>query len=99
MSIDKTRGNAFPHNSPAGQDYNLGMTLREYAAIKLKVADSGNEQLDKMIKQSLWNDFAASALAGHCTSYPEGVYYANAVNFAFDVANAMMAERKKRGIE
>jgi len=39
-----------------------GMTLREYAAIKLKVPDSGTDWLDEMIRQSLKDDFAAKAI-------------------------------------
>jgi hypothetical protein len=41
-----------------------GMTLREYAAIRLKVPDSGIDWLDEMIRQSLRNDFAARAMQG-----------------------------------
>lgn len=40
------------------------MTLRQYAAIKLKVPDSGEEWLDNMIRQSLRDDFAAKAMLG-----------------------------------
>jgi len=40
-----------------------GMTLRQYAAIHLKVPDSGEEWLDDMIRESLWNEFAAHAPA------------------------------------
>ena len=39
-----------------------GMTLRQYAAIKLKVPNSGTDWLDDMIRQSLRDDFAAKAL-------------------------------------
>jgi len=39
-----------------------GMTLRQYAAIKLKVPNSGTDWLDDMIRQSLKDDFAAKAL-------------------------------------
>ena len=39
-----------------------GMTLRQYAAIKLKVPDSGTDWLDEMIVKSLRNDFAAKAM-------------------------------------
>ena len=37
------------------------MTLRQYAAIKLKVPDSGEDWLDDMIRASLRDDFALSA--------------------------------------
>ena len=39
-----------------------GMTLRQYAAIKLKVPDSGTDWLDAMITKSLLNDFAGKAI-------------------------------------
>jgi hypothetical protein len=41
-----------------------GMTLRQYAAIKLKVPDSGTDWLDDMIRQSLKDYFAAKAMQG-----------------------------------
>jgi hypothetical protein len=41
---------------------------REYAAILLKVPDSGKEWLDEMIVKSLRNDLAAKAMQG-CLSY------------------------------
>jgi hypothetical protein len=42
--------------------YVEGMTLREYAAIKLKAPDSGTDWLDDMIRKSLKDDFAARAM-------------------------------------
>lgn len=41
-----------------------GMTLREYACIKLKIPDTGHEWLDGLIQKSLLNDFAAKAMQG-----------------------------------
>jgi hypothetical protein len=38
-----------------------GMTLRQYAAIKLKVPDSGTDWLDAMIVKSLRDEFAGKA--------------------------------------
>jgi hypothetical protein len=47
--------------------YHPGMTLRQYAAIKLKVPDSGLDWLDAMIVQSLRDDFAMlGANMDHC---------------------------------
>ena len=37
-----------------------GMSLREYAAIKLKVPESGTDWLDDMIRKSLRDDMAMS---------------------------------------
>lgn len=39
-----------------------GMSLRQYAAIRLRVPDSGTDWLDDMIKQSLRTDLAAKTL-------------------------------------
>jgi hypothetical protein len=41
------------------------MTLRQYAAIKLRVPYSGDAWLDAMIEQSLRDDFAAKAMPVH----------------------------------
>ncbi len=40
-----------------------GMTLREDAAIRLRVPTSGNPKLDAMIRRSLRNEFAGRAMA------------------------------------
>ena len=42
-----------------------GMTLRHYAAIHLKVPNSGDEWLDEMITESAHKDFAAKAMQGY----------------------------------
>ena len=39
-----------------------GMTLRQYAAIKLRVPNSGTDWLDEMIRTSLRDDLAAKAM-------------------------------------
>ena len=39
-----------------------GMTLREYAAIKLRVPESGTDWLDEMIRESVRDEFAAKAM-------------------------------------
>ena len=50
MNIQNDGGPAFP--TPAGIQHNDGMTLRQYAAIKLCVPNSGLTWLDEMIVQS-----------------------------------------------
>jgi hypothetical protein len=42
-----------------------GMTLRQYAAIKLRVPKSGVDWLDKMIVESQRNEFAGQALGAY----------------------------------
>lgn len=39
-----------------------GLSIRQYAAIKLKVPNSGTDWLDEMIRQSLRDEFAAKAM-------------------------------------
>ena len=60
--IGHNGGQAFPSDS----DYHSskGMTLRQYAAIELRVPDSGTDWLDDMIRQAKRDDFAGQALAG-----------------------------------
>ena len=74
MSNTNTGGPAFPRapfeyiDNGNGLEWDVreqsGMTLLQYAAIKLKVPDSGDDWLDEMITKSLRNDFAAKAMQG-----------------------------------
>lgn len=54
---DKTGGPAFPQHGfdTVAERFTSqgGMTLRQYAAIKLRVPNSGTDWLDEMIMQSL----------------------------------------------
>lgn len=43
-------------------EFYMGLSAREYAAIKLRVPDSGTEWLDAMIRKSLRDDFAAKLM-------------------------------------
>lgn len=47
MNEEEPSGSAFP------DPYSAGMTLRQYAAIHLKVPDSGSDWLDDMIRKSV----------------------------------------------
>ena len=69
MSKIDDGGPAFPvpglSNLPNGDFIHpeWGMTLRQYAAIKLRVPNSGTDWLDEMIRASLRDEFAAKAMA------------------------------------
>jgi hypothetical protein len=73
-----------------------GMTLKEYAAIRLKVPRSGNEEIDGMIRESVRRGFAEKAVAGLLAGgilrdeTSEG--YATR---AYGLADAMLAEWEK----
>ena len=108
MSNDKTNGSgpAFPamgeHNSPSGNRYvfNEGLSLRQYAAIKLRVPDSGEEWLDEMIRKSLRDEFAGKAMEG-ILAYPGRVQHDTAKTpeavsrLAYDYANFMLKAREQ----
>jgi hypothetical protein len=75
MSKTNNGGSAFPsaerrikeyYDGTTSEDYVYedGMTLRQYAAIKLRVPDSGTDWLDDMIRKSLRDEFAAKAMTG-----------------------------------
>jgi hypothetical protein len=55
MSNTNTGGSAFPVPGLQHDEAFNGMTMRQYAAIKLKVPDSGTDWLDDMIRKS--NEF------------------------------------------
>jgi hypothetical protein len=54
--------------------FDAGMTKREHAAITLRAPNSGDEQLDAMIRQSNRRDAAVAAMQGLLGSpdYPHG---------------------------
>lgn len=56
------------HGSWCGQD---GLSKREYAAIQLRVPNSGQTWLDEMIAESLRDQFAGQALDGLLAYSPE----------------------------
>lgn len=76
-----------------------GLSIRQYAAIKLKVPNSGTDWLDEMIRQSLRDDFAAKAMQCFLgddyrrteTILPEFHEFVSAN--AYETADAMMKAR------
>lgn len=63
MSND-TGGTAFPFVMDTGLtvQWSMGMTLRQYAAIRLRVPESGDAWLDDMIRESVRDELAAKAM-------------------------------------
>jgi hypothetical protein len=95
MNWAEQGGAAFPiphSNEPGAYEAETGMSLREYAAITLRVPNSGTDWLDDMIRESRRMDFAGQALAGEYTKWdnPNSVAF-----FVNEVADAMLAERAK----
>jgi hypothetical protein len=83
-AVDGDRICAFPCLDDSGSGLHMresGMSLRQYAAIKLKVPDSGIDWLDAMILKSLRDDFALANVSLD-------------THYAYAVADAMLAARK-----
>lgn len=93
-------GAAFPVNTQRFEDGSInvypesGMTLRAYAAIKLRVPDSGIDWLDDMIRTSMQDEFAAKAMHAFLGMYPEFDHVAEEVSAdAYQMADAMLKAR------
>jgi len=96
MSEKETGVAAFPgfdYIDQHGKKNPEGMTLRQYAAIKLKVPDSGVDWLDEMITQSLRDYFAAKAMQGILSAVTEA-NSKNITHIAYKMADAMLEDRK-----
>ena len=97
--IDKTGGPAFPvvfeHNECTSEQE--GMTLRQYAAIKLRVPDSGTDWLDEMIRKSLIDTFAAKAMQGEVSAQTAEDYqwieFNKLAAQSYEIADAMLKAR------
>lgn len=102
MSEQKDGGPAFPSEKRDGDGrpyrYESGMTLRQYAAIKLRVPDSGTDWLDEMILKSLRDEMAAKAMQGMLaspTSRHITHFFAVIPAEAYTMADAMLRKRAK----
>jgi hypothetical protein len=69
-----------------------GMSLRQYAAIKLRVPRSGDPDIDAMIRESRRADFAEAALVGAFKQYD---HPGKVSDYAFDIADAMLEDWMK----
>jgi hypothetical protein len=93
MNNKETGGPAFPNEGGTGNLWNdKGMTLRQYAAIKLKVPNSGTDWLNDMIRQSIKDDFAAMAMDAFLSR--DGGTYEQDAECAHKMADAMLKARE-----
>ena len=94
-------GPAFPEAGARGKaSGGEGMTLRQYAAIKLKVPNSGTDWLDEMIRESLRVELAAKAMQVSlykCEYFPDEHWRMGVALDSYAMADAMreMGEMKK----
>ena len=69
-----------------------GMTLRTYAAIHLCVPDSGNDELDAMIRRAQRERLAGMIVAGLAAEPTQTFSYKRATaNWCYQVADAVIA--------
>lgn len=62
---------AFPTPDTALANGKMGMSFRQYAAITLRVPNSGTDWLDAMILESLRNELAAKVMQGLVLTWKE----------------------------
>ena len=106
MPVDNTP--AFPIPLQPGQSWQVmapcdGMTLRQYAAIKLRVPNSGTDWLDAMIVEAKRDELAAMAMQSVLDgSWPDLDLkpkqhlspIENSAVFAYEIADAMLKARE-----
>lgn len=100
-SINRDTGEFIPHQF-GNDDFVLsGMSLRQYAAIKLRVPKSGTDWLDDMIRESQRVEFAKAAMQTLlATEYISAncvyVGWENSLRGeCFRLADAMLREQEK----
>ena len=95
---------AFPHKYSNGGWHEPGMTLRQYAAIKLRAPNSGTEWLDDMIRQAKRDEFAGQAMDALMNTVEEDDQVAASQDLptvcrafskqAYEIADAMLKQRE-----
>lgn len=81
------QNNVLPYQEP-------GITLRQYAAIKLRIPDSGSDWLDAMIKKSLRDGFAGQAMQGLLSESSVRASKEEFATVAYAMADAMLKARE-----
>ena len=96
--LKDTGGPAFPRpasTNPCNGEViwdNEGMTLREYAAIELRIPDSGIDWLDEMIAKAERRDIAVKAMQGMMSNSAVDVPPVSVMALAYEQADAMLNE-------
>lgn len=90
---------AFPYIADANTMFHYsstGMSLRAYAAIKLKQPDSGIDWLDEMIRKARIDEIATKAMqAGHSNRGFNNLCGQEIAKWAYKQASFMEEEKKK----
>lgn len=92
----ETGGPAFPCHPEIipHRDHDFaGMTLRQYAAIKLRVPNSGTDWLDEMIREARRDELAAQMMQAVAKQNP-GMWRGSVAKEAYAMAGAMFAAKE-----
>lgn len=73
-----------------------GLTKREYAAIHLRVPDSGDEVIDAMIRKARIDHFAGLAMQGLLANPDSASSISAVINSAISSAGVLIAAREKQ---
>lgn len=99
MSAHNDGGPAFPGKLPIyGEVADAfahfgGMTLRQYAAIHMRVPNSGDDWLDDMIREAQRNELAAKAMQGFAADETVIAGPKDVARISYEWADAMLAAR------
>lgn len=96
MTTPNNDSAAFPCLERGGSGLELtdaGMTLRQYAAIKLRIPDSGTDWLDRMIAKAKRDDLAAQAMQGLLSDPNIKASTDEFAAMAYTLADAMLKAR------
>ena len=96
MTTPNNDSAAFPCLERGGSGLELtdaGMTLRQYAAIKLRIPDSGTDWLDRMILKAKRDDLAAQAMQGLLSDPNIKASTNEFAAMAYTLADAMLKAR------
>ena len=96
MTTPNNDSAAFPCLERGGSGLELtdaGMTMRQYAAIKLRIPDSGTDWLDRMIVKAKRDDLAAQAMQGLLSDPNIKASTNEFAAMAYTLADAMLKER------
>lgn len=100
MTIKDNGGLAFPDPARAsGHCMETGLSLRQYAAIKLRVPDSGTDWLDDMILEARRMDYAGQAQGAAWDARDKGYFEGDdndMAQCAYKIADAMIAARGQK---
>ncbi len=91
-------GPAFPHEDSMGTATRPGMSLRQYAAIKLRVPESGTDWLDDMIRSSLRDEIAAKAMQSFLIDEDRDSFTCGEwAKASYEMADAMLKASEQEG--